>query len=513
MATSGRVNTNTLYDSFFWVKWEQKSQDITANKTTILWQCGVTCGHSFYSNAIKMSAVSINGVKVYAGGTYSNYSNGEHTIASGTLEVAHNEDGTKSFGISAFTGWLYSKYDYAASASTHELTKIPRAASITGADNFTDTGNPKITYSNPAGNAVTALEACISLTGAKDDIKYRSITKTGSSYTFNLTDDERKVLRNNTTGTSRTVYFCLRTNIGGSILYSSLGKTFTVTANDATKPAVNLTASLNNGNLPSKFSGLYIQGKSKVDVTVKGDGKFGATISNRYAVVEGKTYKSDNFTSDVITGSGDVVITGYAVDSRGFTGTAEAKVNVIPYSKPLVVPVGNENAILCYRSDGNGKRTGNSTSLWVKAKRSFYNVNGKNTCALQWRRKPASNIWSDDHLWEDLIPATSSTNEYNALISGEVFELKQAYTVQIRVIDDVGEVDIKTFEIPTQDVALHLGHGGKNVAIGTYCDYDEAYTLYSSWKAIFGNGVQLNGPIYVGDMPLEEYIVEVIYGG
>ena len=82
------IKTGVVYDSYFWVKWESGEQDVSANKTTINWSCGVMPGHKFYSNAVKMSAVTINGVQVYAGGTYSNITDyKEHTLASGTLEV------------------------------------------------------------------------------------------------------------------------------------------------------------------------------------------------------------------------------------------------------------------------------------------------------------------------------------------------------------------------------------------------------------------------------------------
>ena len=83
------IKTGVVYDSYFWVKWESGGQDVSANKTTINWSCGVMPGHKFYSNAVKMSAVTINGVQVYAGGTYSNITDyKEHTLASGTLEVS-----------------------------------------------------------------------------------------------------------------------------------------------------------------------------------------------------------------------------------------------------------------------------------------------------------------------------------------------------------------------------------------------------------------------------------------
>lgn len=490
MATSGQLNTNTTYDSYFWVKWSQNGkQDIANNRTLIDWSCGVYCGHSFYSNAIKMSAVSINGSQVYGGGTYSNYSKGNHTIASGQMWINHTSNGSKTFSISSFTGWLYSSYNYSSSGGSYSLTQIPRAATITNAPNFTDEDNPTITYSNPAGNSVTALEACISFTGAKADIVYRSISKTGTSYQFTLTEAERDLLRNNTSGPNRKLYFYVQTTIGSTIYRERLEKTFTVTETEKTKPSVEMTVALNNSSLPSQFDELCIQGKSKLDVTLSAKGKYGANITNLYAVIDGKTYNSVPFTSDVIQNSGEAV--GYAKDSRGFTNSASKKILVTEYSKPLVVSLDGENAILCYRSDGNGVRVGNSTSVWIKAKRTYYPISGRNQCTFEWRKKLTTEGWNDSvHQWSDLIEKSdTSTDEYNALLPGETFDLKKSYTVQIRAIDDIGEYDIKTFEIPTMDVALHLGKGGKNVSIGTYCDYSQDYTFYSDWVGIFDKGL------------------------
>lgn len=514
MATSGQINTNTTYESYFWVKWEQSGdQDIPNNRTLIAWSCGVYCGHSFALNAIRMSAVSINGVQVYAGGTYSDFSKGNHTIASGTMWINHSTDGTKTFTISSFTGWLYSNHNYSSNGASYGLTAIPRQATLTAAPNFTDLDNPTISYSNPAGNAVSDLRACISFTGAKDDIAYREISKTGSTYTFNLTDAERDVLRDNTTGTKRQVIFFVRSIIGGVTYYSIIERTLSIVESDYTRPSVNLAAPLNNSALPSAFNGLYVQGKSKVDVQMSATGKYNAEIKSYSAQIDGKTYNSQKFTSDVIQNSGRVKIIGYAKDSRGFTGSTEHTVNVLAYSKPLVIPIGSENAILCYRSDGNGNRTGNSTSLWIKAKKSHHDVSGKNKCALQWRWKKASEEWSNQD-WSPLLPEDSASNEYNASVPG-VFALTESYTVQIRAIDTVGESDIKPLEVPTQDVALHLGKGGKNVAIGTYCDYSEERTFYSDWKAIFDKDVVIRGDVLIGEnqTTLKNYILSVINGG
>lgn len=512
MAIEGQVNTNTEYDSYFWVYWEENDRDIANNKTNIYWSCGVTCGHDFKSNAIKMSAVTINGVQVYGGGTYSNFNEGEHRIAYGYLDIPHDSDGTKTFSISSFSGWLYKNHNYYSSGDSFDLTSIPRQATITAAPDFTDLDDPTITYSNPAGNAVTSVEACISLTGALDDIAYRSISKTGSTYTFFLTEEERDVLRNATTGNTLTVYFYVRTYIGSVRYLSSVAKTLTIAESQYTKPSVSMSVTLNNSSLPSAFGGLYIQGKSKVDVSLSATGKYGANIQSYSASIDGKSYSyiDKPITSDAIQNSGSIKIVGYAKDSRGFTGTTEQTISVVEYSKPLVVPIDSENAILCYRSDGNGKRVGNSESVWVKAKRFYYGLGDENHCALQYRVKPANDAWNDStHIWADLILGTDDVNSYDALIPSKKFALTESYTVQIRSIDDIGEFDIKTFEIPTQDVALHLGKGGKKVAVGTYCTDLDDYTFYSEWDAIFDKGIFI-GP---NKTPLKDYILSVVNGG
>ena len=492
MATSGQLNTNTTYDSYFWVKWEQSgNQDIANNRTLIAWSCGVYCGHSFYLNAIKMSAVTINGTKVYSGGTYSNYSRGNHTIASGTMWINHNTDGTKTFSIASFTGWLYSNYNYSSNGDSYSLTTIPRGATITEAPDFADLDNPTISYSNPAGEAATSLSACITLTGAIADVPYRDISKTGDSYTFNLTDAERETLRANTSGRSRKLFFCIQTYFGSNVFRKTYEVTFSIVENDNSKPAITMTAALDNGSLPSIFDGLCIQGKSRYDVTLSAEGKYGASITSLYATLDGKTYTQKTFKTDVIQSPSNIDMVGYAKDSREFSNSVSKPIIVVPYSKPLVVPISGELAIYCYRSDGNGVRVGNSTSVWIKAKRTFYSVSGKNSCALQWRRKLITEQWDDKtHLWRDLIAKTeTSIHAYDALLSGEVFDSMKSYTVQIRAIDDIGEEDVKTLEIPTEDVALHLGRGGKNVSIGTYCDYSTPYRFYSDWVGFFDKGL------------------------
>lgn len=128
MATDGIIKTNVKYGSYFWVRWSVREQDTDRNRTVILWSCGLHPEEQYYTNAIRMSAVVINGRTVYSGGTYSDITDyREETFASGTMEIDHESDGSKNFTVSAFSGWLYGNGDYNAPAQSFELPTIPRA--------------------------------------------------------------------------------------------------------------------------------------------------------------------------------------------------------------------------------------------------------------------------------------------------------------------------------------------------------------------------------------------------
>lgn len=130
MATSGTVTTGTLKHSYYYVNWQQTGQSTSGNYTSINWQAGINCGNSsgwdsWYSNAMRIDYVSINGGWVLGSTTYSNVSGkGDHQLASGSTTVGHNTDGTKTFNVS-LSGWLYS-YGTTTGSNDFSLTQIPR---------------------------------------------------------------------------------------------------------------------------------------------------------------------------------------------------------------------------------------------------------------------------------------------------------------------------------------------------------------------------------------------------
>lgn len=216
MALSGSVSvTVTKYDTlkFSW----SATQSIQDNTSTISWNMTLTATGSGYINSTKNK----NWQVVVNGNTYSGTNkvgienNSTKTLASGTTVVPHGSDGTKTFSYSftqqfaiTFSGNYIESKSGSGSAT---LDAIPRQVNITSAPNFTDEDNPTVTYSNPAGSSVTSAGICITLNGDTDDISYRDISLTGTSYTFELTDAEREILRNaTTTSNTRSIGFSIR---------------------------------------------------------------------------------------------------------------------------------------------------------------------------------------------------------------------------------------------------------------------------------------------------------------
>jgi hypothetical protein len=213
--------------------WERTSFSVSENKSTIYWRLNFVTGTAGAATSVNDRdwRVNINGKNFFGGinlGTVG--SNKSVLIAEGTLDIPHNADGSKTFAFNYYfeLDFVLSVEKEARGSGTAELDPIQLSATILNAPNFNDEENPTITYSNPAGESATLLQACISLTGANDDVAYRDIPKTGSSYTFELTEAERKVLRAGTPENNRVVRFYVKSTVNGITYFSNLDKAFTV---------------------------------------------------------------------------------------------------------------------------------------------------------------------------------------------------------------------------------------------------------------------------------------------
>lgn len=338
MASSGNFETTACEGRSLTFSWSVKSQNVANNQTTINWSLAgsgsytagwVTCGNF---------KVLIDGRQAYFSATRINVYSGT-TVASGTYTFTHDNSGNKTFTAYAEAGIYYVAVNCSGSG-TWSLPSIARNATVTNAPNFDDESNPTITYTNPAGTAVSSLQACISLTGASDDIAYRDIPKTGTSYTFELTTSERNVLRQATTSKSRIVYFYIRTILNGTTLYNSYAVTFSIVNASPTIASVtyqdsNATTVAITGNNQQ-----IIQNQSTLQLNI------GTVTALKYATISKVEYSINSYVVDITNSYTNPVNIGtinystnfnlnvIVTDSRGFVTTKSVTVTMIAWKLP-----------------------------------------------------------------------------------------------------------------------------------------------------------------------------------
>ena len=167
----------------------QGTQSIANNTTQVTFKWTSTQTGESWNGYTKTAYyyVSINGgAETKYSVSYTLPKSNTTTIVNKTFTVTHNGDGTGKISVRTWmdTGISAGVVEKSASLT---LKTIPRQASLTDAPNFNDEENPTISYSNPAGNNVTTLQACIANeSGTIIYCAYRDISKTGTSYTFSL---------------------------------------------------------------------------------------------------------------------------------------------------------------------------------------------------------------------------------------------------------------------------------------------------------------------------------------
>lgn len=429
MASSGSFETSgysfNTGDRTLTFKWSIKSQDIENNTTTISWEL-VGSGSYPYNPKCGGFKVVIDGTTVYEVDTNTRREvRIDDVVASGTRTLTHNDDGTRSFSASAEAG-IYTYARNVSGSGTWSLDIIAKAAKLVSVpSSFTDEDNPTITYNNAGGNAVTSLQACISLDGSTANISYRDITKTGTSYTFSLTTAERNTLRNATLSgsDSRSVYFILKTVVGSKTYYdTSAAKTLTIiNANPTLSPTAVETNSTYIALTGS--SGRIIRGHNSVSVAANATAKKGASISS-YVISNGD--KKITSASGTMTNVESSTFKFKVTDNRNLSTTAEVSLLVVDYAdltcmvKPTVEVVGEDMAKLTFEIYGtffNGSFGSKTNSLTVK-----------------YRFKQMGNPYSD---WNTLSGVNIANGRYSVTAQIGGLSYLDSYAIQAIAYDSL----------------------------------------------------------------------------
>lgn len=404
---------------------------------------------------------------------------GGSAYASGYIDpLYHNSDGGLSgYAYATFTKGGTSSYTPNTGGVTTDwtaLTTIPRQANITGYNDFNDEQNPTITYNNPGGFRINAR-----LEFAGTNIKRDNIPNTGS-YTFNLTDDERKLLRQKCTNNTMTVRGVIATCIGGTTenYWSFWDRTMTIVNGNPEFSNFNFEDVNTTTTTLTGDPNAVIKGYSTILVTIptsmKATAKKEATMS-KYRITSGTANPVELPYSDTLRVGGqlsaptDPTINCYAIDSRNnSTLVSKAIATFLNYS---VMTKGTINA---------NRKNGTSENVTLKIDGTYNAINfGKVTNTIKsakYRyRVSDSSTWSD---YQDLTINTSVSGEngsysYDGLIMGDTstkgFNVEKSYAIEVVVFDELSSV---TF-------SANVGSGIPNIAlskngVGIMGKYDES---------------------------------------
>ena len=425
--------------------------------------------YGYYGGGTKTSSsygtVWISGTQYSIGGY--TLTPGYKLLASKDITVSHNGDGSFPYTTVAFA--INSYHANGEISGAISAPTIPRQANVTGYNDFNDEQNPTITYNNPGGFRINAR-----LEFAGTNIKRDNISNTGS-YTFNLTDAERKLLRQKCTGSSMTVRGVIATCIGGTTenYWSYWDRTMTIVNGNPTFDNFNFADSNTKTVALTGNNTSIVKGYSNVKVTIptsmKATAKKEASLS-KYRVSIGTaipvdiTYSSDKDVNGTVNNADSSTINVYAIDSRNNSKlVSKQATNFISYSD---VEKGNIDV---------ARTNGVSEDVTLKINGTFNKVNfGKITNSIksaQYRyRIKGTDTWSS---YNNLTLTIKDNNfSYNGLIKGDTetlgFNVEHSYEVEVLVKDELSEVTFTdTFGSGTPNIAL-----AKN-GVGIMGKYDE----------------------------------------
>ena len=456
MASAGFFNTNDYEGRYLTFTWSVERQDIETNTTTIAWSLkGAGVAESSYYPAGNFKVV-INGITVYLSATRINLYNGT-VVANGTLNIEHESDGSKTFTASVEGAIYYTSVNCRGNGS-FELPTITRQAVLTSAPDFTDEENPRIIYSNSAGELVESLKALISIGGA--EYIERDIPVDSTEYTFILSTAERNILRAaSPSSNTLEVDFIVRTVINSATYDSSLTKTCTIVNDDPVIGAISYADTNNTTLAITGDSSKIIEGRSTVTFTIATITalKSSSLISVKVTVngitttslISGETIANKTISFGVINSAESLAAEIEVKDSRGNISVSSVNITMLEYTNPTAII--DLHRVDNYKAD---------TSL--KANALYSSLDGHNTLTMQYQYKETTD--------EDYGALTALSDGVETIIT---LATDKQYDFRVVVSDLLGTTSY-LLTVDKGTPILFIDRKRRSIGVNCFPNYDES---------------------------------------
>lgn len=279
-------------------------------------------------------------------------------------------------------------------------------------------------------------------------------------------------------GTSAIGRVTLYTYTTSGSLVGSNSYTFTVTVSTAASaPTIgSVTVTHIPGNVPTAW-GVYLQGKSKVKITVSGvSAATGSSISTYRFAGGGYSWSSStdtSYTTGFLTTSGTNTFTVTVTDSRGLSASKSVSINVEPYEAPAVL------SLTTHRSLQSGAQSETGAYIFFNLVTSYSTVGGKNTrTMLVGFKRLGADTWSSNYT----IP-----NDGGWVIPANLTETDDMpYQIRIVISDALSSIT-QYYDVAGTKYTMYFPSGGRNVSIGMAGTRTDALEINSAWKIYHGS--------------------------
>lgn len=504
MAKSGYKDVNVTSDGYIKLRysWSAGTPNTANNFTPINWTLQLISTNStanISSTASKNYSVTTDGTKKEGTNTVGLNGGATRTLASGSKNIYHGSDGKKTFNYSFSQAFniTYSGVSIGTitGSGTGTLDDIPRGSTLGTISNFTIGNAITIPITKYSTSFSDTLNIYVGDTWIK---RVEGLTNNQSvSFTTAELNNIYAALSNVTSGVFRFV----NSTYSGSNIIGTSTKTATGTINTNIKPSISSIALAEAvSGLATKF-GTYIQNKSKISGTITALAGTGSSIDKYSISINGSTYTSSAFTTDVLTTSGTNTCSVTVTDKRGRTATSSATFSVTAYENPKVT---NLSVVRC---NADGTLNDNGNYVKVNGAASITSLSSKNnkTFKLEYKLKTAT-AWTTSETYTSAYTYTITNKIISNISSDNEYDFRITAT-------DYFSTSKKEYPLSSGFTIQDINKSGKGIAFGKVSSKNAMeinMTIYDRFDTLINNGLssyKTGGTDIDPDTTIEELIL------
>lgn len=462
MASSGTIDGAGGYAGFkIRIKWSTTSQSVANNSSSV--NVGVyLVVPTYYSTSSTMrGSYTVNGTTTNINKASATYTAGEHLLTSGNFTIYHNNDGTKSFNMSATvtSGWT-------------TLGTMPTASGSGTLNTIARASQPSInTYPNNSPDFNIGDTITIHMNRASDSFTHTVVFNYGSTSVTVATG-----VTNNCTFDTSTVANALYALIPNANVYSN---TISVTTYNGSTEIGTKTCAYNAKvvNANPTFNAAYLDTNSSVTAVTTNDqlivrnkstlrinissaaAQKSATLASASCVILGQTVSATLSSSSValnvgtINTSQDTTAAVTVTDSRGNSTTKNLNITVADWQAPTAI-------ITLERQNNYYSETD------IKVDANYSSVDNKNAITIKARsQKQGESTWSAYTTLQDNVTSVLTLdNEY-------------AWNVQVLLTDSLGGSTTYNLSISRGMPIVFFDRIKSSTSFNSFPTYDESVEI------------------------------------